>query len=238
MTTFKSDLSQKEYPISDKVSAKTIRHTILNLIQKDNPQFTHESCLSLSELNDYREKVISDYLSKEIGELTELEKTVLTSLSTNDTLTDKLDGDEQRTLTLGQKIADKVATFGGSWTFIISFGLFLFVWILVNVLWLSNKAFDPYPFILLNLILSCLAALQAPVIMMSQNRQEEKDRERSKKDYMINLKSELEIRTLHEKIDHFIMDQQLELLELQKVQIEMMNDIIKQIQTSKDGNDN
>jgi uncharacterized membrane protein len=93
---------------------------------------------------------------------------------------------------------------------------------------LTNKGFDPYPFILLNLILSCIAAMQAPVIMMSQNRQEEKDRDRARKDYMINLKSELEIRTLHEKIDHLIMDQQQELLEIQKAQMELLNDILKQ----------
>jgi uncharacterized membrane protein len=230
MKTFHSDISNKEFPISEKVSAKTIRHSILNLIQKDNPQFSHESYLSQSELNYYRNKVVSDYLVKEIGELTELEKTVLNSLTSNKTLSDKIGGEEEMTLTIGQRIADRVASFGGSWTFIISFGVFIFFWISVNVYWFVNKGFDPYPFILLNLILSCLAALQAPVIMMSQNRQEEKDRDRSKKDYMINLKSELEIRTLHEKIDHFIMDQQLELLELQKVQIEMMNDILKQIE--------
>ena len=230
MKTFRSDISNIEFPISEKVSAKTIRHSILNLIQKDNPQFSHESYLSLSELNNYREKAISDYLIKEIGELTELEKTVLISVTSNKTLTDKIDDEERQILTTGQRIADKVASFGGSWTFIISFGVFIFIWININVYWLANKEFDPFPFILLNLILSCLAALQAPVIMMSQNRQEEKDRDRSKKDYMINLKSELEIRTLHEKIDHFIMDQQQELLELQKVQIEMMNDILKQVE--------
>lgn len=145
-------------------------------------------------------------------------------------MTDKIDGEEGQILTVGQRVADKVATFGGSWTFIISFGVFILIWITANVVWLANKSFDPYPFILLNLILSCLAALQAPVIMMSQNRQEEKDRERAKKDYMINLKSELEIRTLHEKIDHFIMDQQQELLELQKVQIEMMTNILKRVE--------
>jgi uncharacterized membrane protein len=99
------------------------------------------------------------------------------------------------------------------------------------VIFLFNKGFDPYPFILLNLILSCIAALQAPIIMMSQNRQEEKDRERGKKDYMINLKSELEIRMLHEKLDHLIMHQQQELIEIQKVQIEMMNDILERIKT-------
>ncbi len=229
MKTFRSDISDKEFPISEKVSAKTIRHSILNLIQKDNPQFSHESYLSLSELNNYREKAISDYLVKEVGELTKLEKTVLNSVTNNNTLTDKIDSDEKQ-ITAGQRIADKVASFGGSWTFIISFGVFIFVWIFINVFWFINRGFDPYPFILLNLILSCLAALQAPVIMMSQNRQEEKDRDRSKKDYMINLKSELEIRKLHEKIDHFIIEQQQELLELQKIQIEMMNEILKQVE--------
>lgn len=234
MDTFHSDISNKEYPISERVSAKTIRHSILDLIQKENPKFSHESFLTSSELNSYRERAISEYLIKEVGELTELEKTVLNSITSNTTLTDKIEGEETQVLTIGQKIADKVATFGGSWTFIISFGVFILIWISINTYWLLNKGFDPYPFILLNLILSCLAALQAPVIMMSQNRQEEKDRDRSKRDYMINLKSELEIRTLHEKIDHFIMDQQQELLELQKVQIEMMNDILKQIETKKD----
>jgi len=233
METFRSDLSNLEFPVSDKISAKTIRHPILKLIQKDNPHFSHNSFLSLTELNSYRQRYISEYLIKEIGELTELEKNVLDSLANNTTLTDKIDGDEKQNLTTGQKIADLVASFSGSWTFIISFGIFIFIWITINVFWIANKSFDPYPFILLNLILSCLAALQAPVIMMSQNRQEEKDRQRAKNDYMINLKSELEIRTLHEKIDHFIIDQQQELLEIQKVQVEMMADILKQIDNNK-----
>jgi uncharacterized membrane protein len=227
---FRSDLSNMEFPISEKISAKTIRHPILNLIQKNKPQFSHESYLSRSELNSYREKYIAEYLIKEVGELTELEKAVLASLTNNTTLADKIEGEDQQLLTFGQKIADKVASFGGSWTFIISFGVFIFIWITINVFWLVNKSFDPFPFILLNLILSCLAALQAPVIMMSQNRQEDKDRQRSKKDYMINLKSELEIRTLQEKIDHFIIDQQQELLEIQKIQVEMMADILRQIE--------
>ena len=233
MKTFRSDLSNAEFPISEKVSAKTIRHSILNLIQSEHSQITHDSYLSIGELNKYREKAISNYLVNEMGELTELEKTVLTSLTSNKTLTDKIDNEDSQAFTFGQRIADKVASFGGSWTFIISFGFFIVVWITFNVYWLVNKGFDPYPFILLNLILSCLAALQAPVIMMSQNRQEEKDRDRAKKDYMINLKSELEIRTLHEKIDHFIMDQQQELLALQETQIDLMNDILKQIEKDK-----
>jgi uncharacterized membrane protein len=229
MNTFISDISKKEFPISERVSGKTLRQSILNLIQTDNPQFTKEDHLSVIELNSYREKYISNYLSGQIGELSELEKTVLDSITNQTTLSDKIDGDESNKLTFGQKIADKVASFGGSWTFIISFALFIFIWISLNVFWLLNKGFDPYPFILLNLLLSCLAALQAPVIMMSQNRQEEKDRERAKKDYMINLKSELEIRTLHEKIDHLMMHQQQELMEFQKIQIEMMSDILSQL---------
>lgn len=129
----------------------------------------------------------------------------------------------------GQRLADKVASFGGSWRFIILFGIFIIIWMVINIVLLLNKGFDPYPFILLNLILSCLAALQAPVIMMSQNRQEEKDRERAKQDYMVNLKAELEIRVLHEKLDHLIMHQQQELLNIQQIQVEMMEDIMRQI---------
>jgi len=230
METFISDISKKEYPVIDKVLGSSIRHSILNLIQQDNPEFTRESSLSQSELNSYREKYISNYLTKEVGEISELEKPVLDSLSDKTTITDKLDGDELQDLTFGQRLADKVASFGGSWTFIIYFGVFILIWILLNIILLVNKGFDPYPFILLNLILSCIASIQAPVIMMSQNRQEDKDRKRGKNDYMINLKSELEIRMLHEKIDHLIMHQQQELLEIQKVQIEMLNDILERVE--------
>lgn len=154
-----------------------------------------------------------------------MENKVLDSLKNRTLLADKLE-DEAGTSTFGQRVADKVADFGGSWTFIISFVTFLLIWIAVNIFFLANKGFDPYPFILLNLILSCIAALQAPVIMMSQNRQEEKDRERAKNDYMVNLKSELEIRMLHEKLDHLILHQEQSLIEIQRVQIDMMNDIL------------
>lgn len=145
-------------------------------------------------------------------------------------MSEQLDNEEKTPSTFGQRVADKVAAFGGSWTFIITFGVLITIWISMNVFWFANKGFDPYPFILLNLILSCLAALQAPVIMMSQNRQEEKDRERSKNDYMINLKSEIEIQALHEKIDHFVLNQQQELLEFQKTQIEMLHEMMNQLE--------
>jgi uncharacterized membrane protein len=184
------------------------------------------------KLHSFRERYIAEMLLKETGELSEMEQTVLKALNDNTILSDKLD-DEIQEFTLGQKIADKVASFGGSWTFILSFMAFLFLWIAGNVFVLLNKGFDPYPFILLNLILSCIAALQAPIIMMSQNRQEEKDRERAKKDYMINLKSELEIRMLHEKIDHLLLHQEQSLVEIQKIQMDMMEDILKKIESKK-----
>ena len=225
---FISDISKKEFSIKEKISAKTIRNPILAIIKKDYPDFNNDQFIAASELNLYREKYISNYLLVEIGELSNLETKVIDALKEDKSLVSTVE-DEPSGFTIGQKIADKVASFGGSWKFIILFGIFILLWILDNIYILLNKGFDPYPFILLNLILSCLAALQAPVIMMSQNRQEEKDRERARKDYMINLKSELEIRMLHEKLDHLIMHQQEELIEIQKVQIEMMNDILKQV---------
>ncbi|TND07658.1 MAG: Uncharacterized protein FD123_2977 [Bacteroidetes bacterium] len=229
MKTFVSDISRKEFPEAERVSGHSIRMPLLELIRKNFPDFDHDKCISLTELNYYREKYISDFLLSEIRELTELEKNVVSSLKDQETISSRLEGEDRVPLTTGQRIADKVAMFGGSWKFIISFGVFLLAWICLNVFWFSNAGFDPFPFILLNLILSCIAALQAPVIMMSQNRQEEKDRERAKKDFMINLKSELEIRMLHEKIDHLIMHQQQQLIEIQKQQVEMMHDILNQL---------
>ncbi|HSD14795.1 MAG TPA: DUF1003 domain-containing protein [Flavobacterium sp.] len=229
MKTFVSDISGEEFPISDRVYGKTIRKSIFDCIQNEYPGFNVDSLLSVEELNYFREKYISGFLLKEVSELNELEKAVITSLTNQQTVLQKPEEDSSN-VTFGQRIADKVAEFGGSWTFILSFLFFLLVWICLNVFIFLNRGFDPYPFILLNLILSCIAALQAPVIMMSQNRQEEKDRQRAKNDYMVNLKSELEIRMLHEKIDHLIMHQEQSLIEFQKVQIDMLNDIIGKIE--------
>ncbi|HEY0608260.1 MAG TPA: DUF1003 domain-containing protein [Chitinophaga sp.] len=226
MQTFISDLSGKHFPTTERVSGHGIRQELLELIRREHPEFNNHCNLAISELNRYRHQYYEGIFSKEINELTELEKTVMEKMRDHETLTDKLeDSMESAPLSLGQRLADKIADFGGSWTFIIIFMSFILVWMGFNVFWLANKGFDPFPFILLNLILSCLAALQAPVIMMSQNRQEEKDRQRAKNDYMINLKSELEVRILHEKIDHLIIRQQQDVLELQQTQIEMLNEI-------------
>ena len=140
-----------------------------------------------------------------------------------------LEAEQDIDITLSQRLADRIAEFGGSWTFIISFFVIIFVWIISNVYLLGQKTFDPYPFILLNLILSCVAALQAPVIMMSQNRVEEKDRRRARSDYMINLKAEIEVRNLHSKIDLLVTEQMKSLFEIQKNQLELLTRIEEQI---------
>jgi uncharacterized membrane protein len=232
MKTFVSTISNQEFPESEKMSAQTIRKTIFDLIQVEHPKFNRKSTIAISELNQYRQKYIAGYLMKEVGELSELENDVLKTIQNQESISAKIDTDaEDLKPAYGQRLADNVASFGGSWKFIIIFGAFILIWMIINIIFLASKAFDPYPFILLNLILSCLAALQAPVIMMSQNRQEAKDRERSKQDYMINLKSELEIRMLHEKIDHLIIHQQQELLNIQEIQVEMMEDIMKRLKS-------
>lgn len=132
-------------------------------------------------------------------------------------------------LTKGQSISDKVASFGGSWKFIIIFSAILFVWILYNTLLPRQDEFDPYPFILMNLVLSAVAALQAPIIMMSQNRKEEKDRKRSENDYLINLKAELEIRSLHQKIDLLLEEQIKILFDSQATQLDLLKSIEKEL---------
>ena len=230
--TFISTVSQKSYHANERVTAHGIGEGLLNFIQKQHPSFKDNGdSISIQELNVFRQQYIALKLKEESGELNHLQEEVLKAMA-NERILSADDGGEI-SLTFGQRIADKVADFGGSWTFILSFMGFLVLWILVNVFVLVAKPFDPFPFILLNLILSCIAAMQAPIIMMSQNRQEEKDRERAKRDYKVNLKSELEIRMLHEKVDHLIMHQQQELLEIQNIQMEMLNDILSNLKQKK-----
>ena len=138
-------------------------------------------------------------------------------------------------LTFGQRLADKVATFGGSWTFISIFAVVLITWVLLNsfVLIRYQESFDPYPYILLNLFLSMLAALQAPIILMSQNRQAHKDRMSAEHDYEVNLKAELEIMTLHEKIDILREKQWSELISIQQEQLRLLGQLIKNLKKNQ-----
>ena len=229
MGNFISDLSGKEFPENLKVNARNISTAILQKIKSEYPHFVESGYLSVSELNEFRNRYIESTMRDELGSLSHLEQEVLEALHKNQLISDNIDDANEENLTVGQKLADRIASFGGSWTFIISFFVFLFSWIGLNAFMLTTKAYDPFPFILLNLILSCLAALQAPLIMMSQNRLEEKDRLRAKNDYQVNLKAEVEIRMLHEKMDHLILNQQQRLFEIQHIQVEMLNEITERL---------
>lgn len=224
-----SIISKQEIQKGEEVKAQSIREGIFNLIKSDHPDFNKECFISLAELNQYRRLYLTSLIIQEKGELAILDRDVMDAIKNNSILSENIQDEKEVELTVGQKIADKVAAFGGSWTFIITFFSFIMIWMLINVWFLASKPFDPYPFILLNLILSCLAAIQAPIIMMSQNRQEQKDRQRGEHDYKINLKAELEIKLLNEKIDHLLVHQNNKLLEIQEVQIDYLEDLMKEI---------
>lgn len=220
----KCTICHKEWEPKDLMPPGSIRQEILALIQEENPEWKIEDPICRDDHDRYRLDYITRMVKEEQGSIATLEKTVLDSISQNEllSLTGLSDQDQP---TFGERIADKVALFGGSWRFIIFFFLFIAIWIAINAYILLTRPFDPYPFILLNLILSCLAAIQAPVIMMSQNRQEAKDRQRSLHDYKINLKAEIEVRTLHEKVDHMLLDQWSKMMEIQNLQLEILGEI-------------
>ncbi len=228
-----SFISKNEIPDFIAIAGKDIREAIFKYIQKIYPDFSEESIISLEELNQLRRQYLTQLLEEEKGELAALDKDVIAAINNNAILSENIEPEIDSKLSIGQKTADRIAEFGGSWTFIISFFLFLIIWMMVNIWWLSSKAFDPYPFILLNLILSCIAAIQAPIIMMSQNRQEQKDRQRAEHDYKVNLKAEIEIRLLNEKIDHLIIHQNKKLLEIQEMQIDYLEELLEQIKGKK-----
>ena len=209
------------YPVS------TLRTSLLHLIMSDHPDIDPNGCISIAVVNDYRRKYITNLISQESGEVRDLEQEVVEAISGNKILSENIEDQIEEKRSIGQRVADKIAAFGGSWTFILIFFSFILFWIGLNILLLTVKPFDPYPFILLNLILSCLAAIQAPIIMMSQNRQEQKDRIRNEHDYKINLKAELEIKLMNEKIDHLIAHQNRRLLEIQEIQADFLEDILK-----------
>jgi uncharacterized membrane protein len=218
----------------DTIFGKEIRPGILDLIKTEHPNFLPDSVLSIEELNHYRRLYLSKLIEQEQGELAVIDQDVLKAMRENSILSEIIKPETEPQLTLGQRLADKIAEFGGSWTFIIFFFSFIVIWMGINIFVLSKKPFDPYPFILLNLILSCLAAIQAPIIMMSQNRQEQKDRTRAEQDYKVNLKAELEIKLLNEKIDHLLLNQNKKLLEIQNLQIDYLEDLMKRMKENSE----
>jgi len=225
----KSFISKKDILNGEGVMAKDLREGIFNFIQSEHLGFSDDSMISIDELNHLRRLYLTHLISEEKGEIAVIDKDVMTAIEQNSILSENIEDDKEEASTFGQRMADRIATFGGSWTFIIVFFSFILVWIFGNIWLLAQKAFDPFPFILLNLILSCLAAIQAPIIMMSQNRQEQKDRIRSEHDYKINLKAELEIKLLSEKIDHLLVHHNKKLLEIQELQTDYLEDLMTEL---------
>ena len=224
-STVLCQISKKEVSQRDAVRVETIRQSLMQELEKQYPSLDPAGYVSIAELNKVRSKQIKEMLESDEGQLSQLDSEVLKSIESDAILSRDLSEEGEDELTLGERIADNIAEFGGSWKFIIIFLSFIVIWISGNIFILLNKGFDPYPFILLNLILSCIAALQAPVIMMSQNRMETKDRKRAENDYKINLKAELEIRHLHEKMDHLILKQMQHLNDIQKIQLDLLEEI-------------
>jgi len=209
----------------DLVPTAVLRPALVEIIRQDRPDWPDDAFLCLEDLNTIRSRYIESLLEAEKGELSSLEREVVASLRDHEILSSNVEREFETALTFGERLSDRIASFGGSWRFILIFTGTLVLWIAVNAHVLLARPFDPYPFILLNLVLSCLAAIQAPVIMMSQNRQEARDRLRAEHDYQVNLKAALEIRQLHQKVDHLLTHQWQRLVEIQQVQVELMNDL-------------
>ncbi len=217
---------KRSFPSHLMLPANLVRDNVAGLIAArvagwDGTGFICRGCL-----NGFRTEFVRAQMEKDRGELGALEEEVMKSLREGQIVADDVNREFERGLTLGERTADKVAEFGGSWRFIIIFFSVMLVWVVVNSFLLLRQPFDPYPYILLNLVLSLLAAVQAPVIMMSQNRQEARDRLRAENDYKVNLKAELEVRAIGDKLDQLIHHQWAHLLEIQQIQMEMIDDMI------------
>jgi uncharacterized membrane protein len=217
-------ITGKEKPKKELVRLDTLRPGLIERIRTDFAELEDDALISRAEVSRYRTIYVEEMLRDEHGEITELDRQVVASITNQDTIAANVVDEFHEKRTLGQRLSDGLASFGGSWGFLISFAAVLATWVGINIIQGGGKAFDPYPFILLNLVLSCIAAIQAPIIMMSQKRQEAKDRLRSRNDYQVNLKAELEIRHLHEKLDHLITKQWQRLAEIQQLQLEIMQE--------------
>jgi uncharacterized membrane protein len=207
------------------VHGDLVSEPLCRMVQAAHPEWSDQQVICLPCLNHFRARYVAEALEAQIGEVSSLDKEVVKSLREQELVSGNLNVESDAQMTIGQRIADRVAGFGGSWSFILSFGAVLVGWIALNTSALLRRPFDPYPYILLNLVLSCLAAMQAPVIMMSQNRQEARDRLRAEHDYRVNLKAELEIRHLHWKMDQLLSHQWRRLLEIQQIQTDLMEEL-------------
>lgn len=229
----KCDICKKKFNKDTLITGHGIRQEIESLIKKKYPKWKDSNLICKADYKKYRIEYIKKLIKEESSNLLEIKDVVLKSINEYEstTLEEKHSSKENviEVLSFGDNVSDKVARFGGSWKFILFFFFILAGWIIANSYLFINKPFDPYPFILMNLILSCIAAIQAPIIMMSQNRQEIKDRLDSETDHKINLKSAVEIRTLQEKVDHLLLDQWSRMMKIQDRQLKILQELNKKI---------
>jgi len=217
----------KSYPREELVTGTLVRSAVRELILRDHPEWSPKQLTCLADLNRYRWEYVQRVLEIERGALSSLEEDVLSSLREHEVFATNIETRLEGEWTLGERLADRLAIFSGSWTFLGIFAVLLAAWVVLNTLVLWWRPIDPYPFIFLNLLLSCMSAIWAPIILMSQNRQEAKDRLRSQHDYQVNLKAELEIRHLQEKVDHMLYDQWQRMLEIQEIQVESLAELTR-----------
>ena len=221
------ELSRRRAVIVD-----SLRPTLLDRMREDYPNLSDDSYVDQAEVERYRTLYVEEMLKLERGELSDLDQQVADSMAHHETVVENIEDEFDEHRTFGERVSDQLASFGGSWAFLISFFLVLVIWMGVNLLMGESNAFDPYPFILLNLVLSCIAAVQAPIIMMSQKRQEAKDRLRALNDYKVNLKAELEVRHVQEKLDYLLTKQWQRLAEMQQMQMELMQENVLRLRAA------
>jgi uncharacterized membrane protein len=225
----KCQVCGRNFSAHDVLPGSLVRPNIAALIAQRVPAWDPGGMICRSCLNGFRAEYVRAEMERDRGELSTLENEVMHSVQDGALLAENLNREFDQSLSFGERIADRVAEFGGSWRFIILFFAMMAVWITANSIYLLLQPFDPYPFILLNLMLSLLAAVQAPIILMSQNRQEARDRMRAENDYQVNLKAELEVRALSEKMDLLIHQHWAHLLEIQQIQTEMIQDMLGRV---------
>ncbi len=225
--TFICPTCGKHRPEGQRVAGARLSHTLLERMRASLPQWDGLTTCRL-DVQKYRIQLMREALEQQRGSMGDLDAAVLQRMETNQLIANRVEASRP---SLGARVADRVAAFGGSWTFLGLFAIVMLFWMLSNLIFLV-RPFDPYPFILLNLVLSCIAAVQAPVIMMSQNRQSSRDREQAEHDYQVNLKAELEVHLLHEKLDHLLLEEWQRLLEIQALQSEMLEDLVSRAQRS------
>ncbi len=225
-------ITGRELPRKRLVVVDSLRPTLLDRIREDYPNLPDDGYIDLTEVERYRTIYVEEMLKLEHGELSVLDQQVADSMAHHETVVENIEDEFEEHRSFGERVSDHLASFGGSWAFLISFFGVLVLWMGVNVVLGDEKAFDTYPFILLNLVLSCIAAIQAPIIMMSQKRQEAKDRLRALNDYKVNLKAELEIRHVQEKLDYLLTKQWQRLAEMQQMQMELMQENVMRLRVA------